>query len=175
MSSKRPFTVKATLSESEKKTLSSLCEKAQMSEAELIRFFLLPDEPLTQDSDLPKAEKRDEMIYVRVSASEKKAIEKRADELGASVSGLIRRAVLAGSIEHIEFDRSSVDALARELQREGANLNQLVHFVNAQGLPAYNEKAIFRALDKVHDGATRADNLVEKIERRYFTKGGDAK
>ena len=48
VSTKRPFTVKATLSEEEKKTLVAFSKKAQMSEAELIRYFLRPDDAVTR-------------------------------------------------------------------------------------------------------------------------------
>ena len=42
VSTKRPFTVKATLSEEEKKTLVAFSKKAQMSEAELIGISCVP-------------------------------------------------------------------------------------------------------------------------------------
>lgn len=71
VSTKRPFTVKATLSEEEKKTLVAFSKKAQMSEAELIRYFLRPDDAVTRGVDLTEDEERTEMIRIRVSPSEK--------------------------------------------------------------------------------------------------------
>ena len=82
VSTKRPFTVKATLSEEEKKTLVAFSKKAQMSEAELIRYFLRPDDAVTRWVNLAEDEERTEMIRIRVSPSEKKSIGNRASELG---------------------------------------------------------------------------------------------
>ena len=48
--------------------------------------------------------------------------------------------------------------------KEGTNLNQLMHFVNAQGLPAYNEKAVFRTLEKVYQNARKVDRFIEELE-----------
>lgn len=50
--------------------------------------------------------------------------------------------------------------------KEGTNLNQLMYFVNAQGLPAYNEKAVFRTLEKVYQNARKVDRFIEELERR---------
>lgn len=47
------------------------------------------------------------------------------------------------------------------------NLNQLMYFVNAQGLPVYNEKAVFRTLEKVYQNARKVDRFIEKLEKRY--------
>ena len=51
--------------------------------------------------------------------------------------------------------------------KEGTNLNQLMYFVNAQGLPAYNEKAVFRTLEKVYQNARKVDRFIEELEKRY--------
>ena len=56
--------------------------------------------------------------------------------------------------------------------KEGTNLNQLMYFVNAQGLPAYNEKAVFRALEKVYQVGRKLDRFIDEFEKRYFV-GGD--
>ena len=42
-----------------------------------------------------------------------------------------------------------------------------MYFVNAQGLPAYNEKAVFRTLEKVYQNARKVDRFIEKLEKRY--------
>ena len=189
MSCKRPHTVKATLTSEEYETLSALAEKAGMTKAELIRYALihrresLDDliisknddggrskklQPVSDDSD----EKRSKVIYVKVTDDEHEAIRKRADVLGATVSAYARRVMLAGKIEKIDFDMSQVANIYRELYREGTNLNQLMYFVNAQGLPAYNEKAVFRTLEKVYQNARKVTLFIRELEQRYFV-GGD--
>lgn len=92
------------------------------------------------------AEKRDVSFHVMLTAPEKKAIEQRAAVLGVSVSELVRRSAIYGKIESFNFNVAEVEKLHHELLKEGTNLNQLMYFVNAQGLPAYNEKAVFRTL-----------------------------
>lgn len=189
MSCKRPHTVKATLTSEEYETLSALAEKAGMTKAELIRYNLIHRsesldnlvsknddgarskklQPVSGDSD----EKRSKVIYVKVTDGEHEAIRKRADILGATVSAYARRVMLAGKIEKIDFDKSQVAKIYRELYREGTNLNQLMYFVNAQGLPAYNEKAVFRTLEKVYQNARKVTLFIRELERRYFTDGGD--
>lgn len=189
MSCKRPHTVKATLTSEEYETFSALADKAGMTKAELIRYALihrsdsLDDlvisknddggrskklQPVSGDSD----KKRSKVIYVKVSDDEHEAICKQADALGATVSAYARRVMLAGKIEKIDFDMSQVAKIYHELYREGTNLNQLMYFVHAQGLPAYNEKAVFRTLEKVYQNARKVTLFIEELEQRYFD-GGD--
>lgn len=189
MSCKRPHTVKATLTSEEYETFSALAEKAGMTKAELIRYNLIHRsesldnlvskndddgrskklQPVSGDSD----EKRSKVIYVKVTDGEHEAIRKRADILSATVSAYARRVMLAGKIKKIDFDKSQVAKIYHELYREGTNLNQLMYFVNAQGLPAYNEKAVFRTLEKVYQNARKVTLFIRELERRYFTDGGD--
>ena len=113
------------------------------------------------------AEKRDVSFHVMLTASEKKAIEQRAEALGISVSELVRRSAIYGKIESFNFDIAEVEKLHHELLKEGTNLNQLMYFVNAQGLPVYNEKAVFRTLEKVYQNARKVDRFIEQLEKRY--------
>ena len=113
------------------------------------------------------AEKRDVSFHVMLTASEKKAIEQRAEALGISVSELVRRSVIYGKIESFNFDIAEVEKLHHELLKEGTNLNQLMYFVNAQRLPVYNEKAVFRTLEKVYQNARKVDRFIEQLEKRY--------
>lgn len=145
-----------------------------MSEAELIRYFLRPDDAVTRGVDLTEDEERTEMIRIRVSPSEKKSIENRASELGVSMSAFMRRTALVGRVEKIDVDRASIDKIYHELLKEGTNLNQLMYFLNAQGLPAYNEKAVFRTLEKVYQVGRKLDRFIDEFEKRYFV-GGDVK
>lgn len=190
MSCKRPHTVKATLTSEEYESLSALAEKAGMTKAELIRYALIhrsesldnlvisknddggrseKPQPVSEDSD----EKRSKVIYVKVTDGEHEAINKQADALGTTVSAYARRVMLTGKIQKIDFDMSQVAKIYRELYREGTNLNQLMYFVNAQGLPAYNEKAVFRTLEKVYQNARKVTLFIRELEQRYFTDGGD--
>ena len=187
MSCKRPHTVKATLTSEEYETLSALAEKAGMTKAELIRYALVhrsDDLFISKNDDDGRSKKlqtvsgdlheaRSKTIYVKVTDGEHEAIRKQADALGATVSAYARRVMLTGKIEMIDFDLSQLAKIYRELYREGTNLNQLMHFVNAQGLPAYNEKAVFRTLEKVYQNARKVTLFIEELEQRFFTDGGE--
>lgn len=113
------------------------------------------------------SEKRSVPFQVMLTIPEKKAIEQRAEALGISASELIRRSAIYGKIESFNFDIAEVEKLHHELLKEGTNLNQLMYFVNAQGLPAYNEKAVFRTLEKVYQNARKVDRFIEELEKRY--------
>lgn len=187
MSCKRPHTVKATLTSEEYETLSALAEKAGMTKAELIRYALVhrsDDLVISKNDDGGRSKKlqtvsgdlhetRSKAIYVKVTDGEHEAIRKQADALGTTVSAYARRVMLAGKIEKIDFDMSQVAKIYHELYHEGTNLNQLMYFVNAQGLPAYNEKAVFRTLEKVYQNARKVTLFIEELEQRYFTDGGE--
>ena len=189
MSCKRPHTVKATLTSEEYETFSALADKAGMTKAELIRYALshrsesLDNLVISKNADGGRSKKlqpvsgdlhetRSKAIYVKVTDGEHEAIRRRADVLGATVSAYARRVMLAGKIEKIDFDMSQVAKIYHELYREGTNLNQLMYFVHAQGLPAYNEKAVFRTLEKVYQNARKVTLFIEELEQRYFV-GGD--
>lgn len=189
MSCKRPHTVKATLTSEEYETFSALADKAGMTKAELIRYALshrsesLDNLVISKNDDGGRSKKlqpvsgdlhetRSKAIYVKVTDGEHEAIRRRADVLGATVSAYARRVMLAGKIEKIDFDMSQVAKIYHELYREGTNLNQLMYFVHAQGLPAYNEKAVFRTLEKVYQDARKVTLFIEELEQRYFV-GGD--
>lgn len=195
MKMRRSEKVEATLTAEEKEIYRRLCDEAGCTEAELIRSVLISRSISLDDLETKKiervknktlqkqgrkhapektdergeaiAEKRDVSFHVMLTAPEKKAIEQRAAALGISASELVRRSAIYGKIESFNFDIAEVEKLHHELLKEGANLNQLMYFVNAQGLPAYNEKAVFRTLEKVYQNARKVDRFIEKLEKRY--------
>lgn len=169
---RRSEKVEATLTAEEKEILQRLCDEAGCTEAELIRSVLISRSISLDDLEIGKkieheknkalhnckrkhaprksgecgeaiAEKRDVSFHVMLTAPEKMAIEQRAAVLGVSVSELVRRSAIYGKIESFNFDIAEVEKLHHELLKEGTNLNQLMYFVNAQGLPAYNGESCF--------------------------------
>lgn len=128
----------------------------------------------TDERGEPISEKRSIPFQVMLTATEKKAIEQRAAALGISASELVRRSAIYGKIESFNFDIAEVEKLHHELLKEGTNLNQLMYFVNAQGLPAYNEKAVFRTLEKrlskCSKGRPVHREIREALSRRLYSK-----
>lgn len=175
MSRLRPHTVKASLSDEEKKAITAIAKRHEMSEAELIRFALCNADDLDIDfgfSEIADQKFRTDDIHVRVSPEEKTKIESNADSLDMTVSAYARRVLLKGNVEKSDVDRASIDKIYHELLKEGTNLNQLMYFVNAQGFLAYNEKAVFRTLEKVYQVGRKLDRFIDDLEKRYFV-GGD--
>ena len=77
MSRLRPHTVKASLSNDEKKAITAIAKRHEMSEAELIRFVLCNADDLDIDfgfSEIADQKFRTDDIHVRVSPEEKKII-----------------------------------------------------------------------------------------------------
>lgn len=174
MSRLRPHTIKASLSDEEKKVITAIAKRHEMSEAELIRFTLCNTDDLDIDfglAEIADQTSRTDDIHVRVSPEEKKKIESNADSLDMTVSSYARRVLLKGNVEKIDLDLASIDKIYHELLKEGTNLNQLMYFVNAQGLPAYNEKAVFRTLEKVYQVGRKLDRFIDELEKRYFVDG----
>ena len=196
MKMRRSEKVEATLTPGEKETLQQLCDEAGCTEAELIRSVLISRSISLDDLETGKktervknktlhncnckrtqkksdecgetiAEKRDVSFHVMLTAPEKMAIEQRAAVLGVSVSELVRRSAIYGKIESFNFNVAEAEKLYHELLKEGTNLNQLMYFVNAQGLPTYNEKAVFRTLEKVYQNARKVDRFIEELEKRH--------
>ena len=75
MSRLRPHTVKASLSNDEKKAIAAIAKRHEMSEAELIRFALCNADDLDIDfgfSEIVDQKFRTDDMHVRVSPEEKK-------------------------------------------------------------------------------------------------------
>ena len=92
---------------------------------------------------------KDKTLFARVSEGEWRAVRERAARAGCTASAYVRCAVAAYSIEADETGaalpaRVGVDALtvrlvARELVRQGVNLNQAAHALNVGALAASGE------------------------------------
>ncbi len=178
MSRLRPHTVKASLSDEEKKAIIAIAKRHEMNEAELIRFVLCNADDLDIDfglAEIADQKSRTEELHIRVSPEEKRIIESNADFLGVTVSSYARRVLINGKIEKIDFDHGGVEKIYHELLKQGTNLNQLAHFINAQGLSAYDETAVLMAIGRVAKSSDYAFQFLRTLERRYFTDGGDAK
>lgn len=102
MSRLRPHTIKASLSDEEKKVITAIAKRHEMSEAELIRFTLCNTDDLDIDfglAEIADQTSRTDDIHVRVSPEEKKKIESNADSLDMTVSSYARRVLLKGNVE----------------------------------------------------------------------------
>lgn len=80
--------------------------------------------------------RRDARLVVRVTAQERAAIARRARKAGLKTSEYVRRRCLGdASPAAAPVDAGPLRALHTELRREGTNLNQIAHAVNADRIP----------------------------------------
>lgn len=96
-------------------------------------------------------------IYVRLTESEKRRIERRAAEAGLTVSEFVRSSSLRANVNVIDIE--PMHKALYELVKEGANLNQLTRHAHI------NEGAIDREeVDKVMSGLRTAHSqLTESL------------
>lgn len=91
----------------------------------------------------PPPPRRDERVTVRLTAEERRLLERRAGDCGRTVSTFMRQAALGA------VPRRSAGAAGRatlyHLGRIGNNLNQLAHKANATGRLT-TERALLAAL-----------------------------
>lgn len=99
---------------------------------------------------LPPAEKRTEILQIRVSPIERAKIEAKADQADLVMSEYLRAIALKPRVT-IKQTRDLDFATREELRRVGVNLNQIAKAMNAgQGLPASLAKTTEK-LDAIFD------------------------
>jgi hypothetical protein len=123
----------------------------------------------TNNSD----ERRDSMITLRVSESERSAIEAAAREAGRSMSDHLRRSAAGGAPgpRVPELNRDAWQKLAPVV----ANLNQLAHqanrfglMVDERGLDEERRRSIVELMELVRDLVGRVGDRVHALRRHLY-------
>lgn len=173
---KKVATVKLSMTPVEKELLQGIAKRSGVTISELVRLTLI-----YQSVELPKPyegpryklrtdEPRSEHVRVQVTASERQALHDRAEALGTTVSDLMRRSALNGEIQSVEFDSEAVRKNYHELAKQGTNLNQLMYFLNANGMPAYDREAVLECVRRVHDAARKSADLFDRLQDEIDVK-----
>ena len=138
-------TILLSMTKIEKEALQNLAKRSNVTVSELVRLALvyqaidLPEAPLGNVGSLDKEEPRTNCIQVQVTDSEKLALRERAESLGCSMSDLVRRSAIQGKVvQQNEIDIEAVRRMTHELLKQGTNLNQLMYFLNANGIAAFD-------------------------------------
>ena len=139
--------------------------------SELVRLALvyqaidLPEAPLGNVGSLDKEEPRTNCIQVQVTDSEKLALRERAESLGCSMSDLVRRSAIQGKVvQQNEIDIEAVRRMTHELLKQGTNLNQLMYFLNANGIAAFDPAEVQQVIWNVRDAVRKATELTEMLK-----------
>ncbi len=97
-------------------------------------------------------ENREIWLKVRVTDEEREIIKRKAAKLGMTVSEYVRTALIhSDNLNITMIDISPVEKIAAELHKQGANLNQLLRFLNTYGVDAYNADETLRVLTREGD------------------------
>ena len=105
-------------------------------------------------------------INVRLTAYEHNRLRILAASAGLSMSEYIRQTAVYGKPPSpIEID---LDELVHfELRKQGANLNQLMHFLNTYGGVAYDAEQVRRLLDRMLGTADEASVIIQKVRSQF--------
>ena len=162
-------TVKLSMTSLEKELLQGIAARAGVSISELVRLVIvyqtieLPEPPSGELGKINKLDERCEQIRIQLTASEKQAIKERAQSLGCSMSDLVRRTAITGKVvKQNDFDIEAVNKMTHELLKEGTNLNQLMYFLNRNGIGGYDASEVKGTMWKLRDTLRRAGSFSER-------------
>ena len=163
-------TVKLSMTSLEKELLQGIAARAGVSISELVRLVIvyqtieLPEPPSGTLGSINTIDDRSELLQVHLTASEKQAIKERAQSLGCSMSDLVRRTAITGKVvKQNDFDIEAVRKMTHELQKEGTNLNQLMYFLNRNGIGGYDASEVKGTVWKLRDALHKAYKLLDKL------------
>ena len=164
-------TIKISMTAIEKEALVGLARRAGVSVSELVRLALvyqsidLPEAPKGRVAKLNERDKRTTYIHVQLTPDEKQSLRLRADSLGCSMSDLVRRSAIEGKvIKQNEINITEVRRVYHELMKQGTNLNQLMYFINANGMAAYDDgREVMETLQLVRRTAKEAMAVLDEL------------
>lgn len=166
-------TVKLSMTPLEKELLQGIAARAGVSISELVRLVIvyqtieLPEPPSGTLGSINRLDDRSELLQVQLTASEKQAIKDRAQSLGCSMSDLVRRTAITGKVvKQNDFDIEAVNKMTHELLKEGTNLNQLMYFLNRNGIGGYDASEVKGTMWKLRDTLRKADMLIDEMKER---------
>lgn len=166
-------TVKLSMTPLEKELLQGIAARAGVSISELVRLVIvyqtieLPEPPSGTLGSINRFDDRSELLQVQLTASEKQAVKERAQSLGCSMSDLVRRTAITGKVvKQNDFDIEAVNKMTHELLKEGTNLNQLMYFLNRNGIGGYDASEVKGTMWKLRDTLRKADMLIDEMKER---------
>lgn len=169
---KKNAIVQVSMTKLEKEILQNMAKRAGCTVSELVRQVLvyqaidLPEAPLGETGRLTPLEVRDDSIRVQVSTDEKRALKERAESLGCSMSDLVRRSAIQGEVvKQNDLSIEAINKIRHELRKQGTNLNQLMYFINANGMAAYDSEEVKETARCVRDGVRQTSRLIEELEK----------
>ena len=107
-------------------------------------------------------------INVRLTAYERNRLRILAANAGLSMSEYIRQtAIYSKPPSPVEIDLDELVRFNFELRKQGANLNQLMRFLNTYGGAAYNVELVRYLLDHMVDTADEAGEIIQRVRNQF--------
>lgn len=164
-------TVLLSMTQIEKEALKGLAKRSGVSVSELVRLALvyqaidLPPMPEGRTAELNNVGKRSRYIQVAVTPDERQSLRLRAESLGCSVSDLVRRTAIEGKVvKQNEINVTEVRRVYHELMKQGTNLNQLMYFLNANGIGAFDKDEVLQTIQRVRKTARDAEEVLAMLK-----------
>lgn len=117
---------------------------------------------------------RNHQVNFRVTEDEYKALCKKAKRHGMSVAKYIREMLIHASDRPAPvIDITPLLSIDHELKKQGTNLNQLMYFLNSNGIKGYNENEVRRVLGLKGEAYLKVANAIgdlrDEAERHRVT------
>ena len=104
---------------------------------------------------------RNRQVKFRVTDDEYETLCKKAKQHGMSIAKYIRDMLINASDKPAPtIDITPLLSIDHELKKQGANLNQLMHFLNENGIKGYNEDEVRRALGLKGEAYLKVANAI---------------
>lgn len=104
---------------------------------------------------------RSHQVNFRVTEDEYKALCEKAKRHGMSVAKYIREMLIHASDKPTPtIDVTPLLSIDHELKKQGTNLNQLMYFLNANGIKDYNETEVRRVLGLKGEAYLKVANAI---------------
>lgn len=111
-------------------------------------------------------ERRDWRYELRLTATEKKILLRKAHESGMPLSKFIRSSlVYSDALQIRTIDTEPLRKLCFEFTKQGTNLNQFMRFLNTYGPGAFDSNAAKKLMDEGGEMVMRIGDAMTAFER----------
>lgn len=104
-------------------------------------------------------------VHFRVTPRERDLLRKKAKRAHMSVSDYVRKMLIHGDCNVTVISTDALDAIDLELTRHGANLNQMVKFLNTYGERACDADEVARVLDRETDALDKVGEALISLRQ----------
>lgn len=109
-------------------------------------------------------QRKDKGVYIKVSESERKTLQRKAKKYGMTVSEFVRSYLIhSDNLSISVIDTEPIRKMVFEIHKHGVNLNQLMKFCNTYGLDAFSESQVIPVLEEERTVFLQAKTALESL------------